>query len=83
MFKLDIKKAFNQLYSSKVAPALETVGVALGLMRQMTGAKVRWVPMAGQSLFVLGLALIQIWYDQKFCVDIGGKPLAARGSVSA
>ena len=44
MIKLDVKKAFDQLYRSKVAPALEAAGVApevaLGLMRQMTGAKV-------------------------------------------
>ena len=44
MIKLDVKKASDQLYGSKVAPAPEAAGVApevaLGLMRQMTGAKV-------------------------------------------
>ena len=44
MIKLDMKKAFDQLYRSKVAPALDAAGVApevaLGLMRQVAGPKV-------------------------------------------
>ena len=107
MIKLDIKKAFDQLYRSKVAPSLEAAGVALEvalrLVRQMTSAKM--MPVVGGRCcqevplgtwnsarqtgvnewtfvlvlcFCLGL-LMQRMYDQRFCVDIGGNPLAAWG----
>ena len=49
LIKLGIKKAFDQLYRSRVAAALEAASVApevaLGLMHQMTGAKV--MPLVG------------------------------------
>ena len=68
MIKLDTTKAFDQLYRSKMAPALEAARVApevaLGLMRQTTGAKVT-------PCYCLG-PLVQRWCDQIFCVDIDG-----------
>ena len=47
--KLDVKKTFDQLHRSTVAPALNAAGVppevVLGLIQQITGAKV--VPVVG------------------------------------
>ena len=94
MIKPNIRKTFGQLYRSNVAPALEAAGVApqiaLGLMRQMTGARIllvvggRCCPEAPESmdLFVLELCycigpLVQKWCEQGFCVDVVGKPLTA------